>query len=83
MEGIRSIFRNIHFILHYKVKVEVKLSLQQAVEAHRGVRGRGSHIFYKIGSQMAVSLSVLRAREPFTPQENSWYSYLLEAESGP
>jgi hypothetical protein len=27
------------------VKVKVKLSLQQAVEAHRVMRHRGSHIF--------------------------------------
>jgi hypothetical protein len=33
----------------------------QAVEAHRVVRYRGSHIFYTIGSQMAVRPSALRA----------------------
>jgi hypothetical protein len=30
------------------VKKKVKLSLLQAVEAHRVVRGQGSHIFYTI-----------------------------------
>jgi hypothetical protein len=34
------------------------------------VRRRGSHIFYTIGSQMAVRLSALRAgRPPFTPKK--------------
>jgi hypothetical protein len=33
---------------------------------------------------MALSLSALRAGRPlFTPQEGSWYSFLLEAESTP
>jgi hypothetical protein len=37
------------------------------MEAHRVVRRRGAHIFYKIGSQMAVRLSVLRAGRPLPP----------------
>jgi hypothetical protein len=65
---------------HYHISegyfIKVKLSLKQAVEAHRIVRRRGSHIFYTIGSQMAV-------RSAFYPQEDSWYSFLLEAESTP
>jgi hypothetical protein len=36
------------------VKKKVKLSLQQAVEVHMVVRRRNSHIFWAIGSQMAV-----------------------------
>jgi hypothetical protein len=33
---------------------------------------------------MAVSLSALRAGRPLSPpQEDSWYSFLLEAESTP
>jgi hypothetical protein len=32
---------------------------------------------------MAMSLSALRARLRFTLQEDSWYSFLLEAESTP
>jgi hypothetical protein len=49
-------------LLHTKEKVE--LCLQYAVETHRVVRRRGSHIFYTIGSQMLVSLK----RHPtFTP----------------
>jgi hypothetical protein len=36
---------------------KVKQSPQQAVEAHRIVRRRGSHIFQRVGSQLAVRLS--------------------------
>jgi hypothetical protein len=39
----------------------------QAVEAHRVVRRRGSHIFYTISTQMAVKLSALRACRPLPP----------------
>jgi hypothetical protein len=54
---------------HLKVK-KGKLSLTQGVEAHRIVRRRGSHILVKIGSQMAVRMSALRARlPPFTPRK--------------
>jgi hypothetical protein len=44
-----------------------KGALEQAVEAHRVRRRQGSHIFYAIGSQMAVRLSVLRAGRPLPP----------------
>jgi hypothetical protein len=44
------------------------------------VRRRGSQIFYTIGSQMAVSLSALRA---VYDQEDPWYSFLLEGDSTP
>jgi hypothetical protein len=37
-------------------KKKVKLSLYQAVENHWVVRRQGSHIFYTIGSQIAVRL---------------------------
>jgi hypothetical protein len=47
----------------------VKLSLQQAVEARRFVRRRGSHIFQTIGSQMAMRLSALRAGRPLPPRK--------------
>jgi hypothetical protein len=45
-----------------KRKIKVKLSLLEVVEAHRFLRRRGSHIFYTIGSHMAVRLSALRPR---------------------
>jgi hypothetical protein len=32
---------------------------------------------------MAVGLSALRGPAPLYPQEDSWYSFLLEAESNP
>jgi hypothetical protein len=35
-----------------------------------------------IGTQMAVRLSALRAGRPL-PKEDSWYSFLLEAELTP
>jgi hypothetical protein len=37
------------------------------MEAHRVVRYRGSHIFYTVGSQMAMRLSALRAGRPLPP----------------
>jgi hypothetical protein len=49
------------------ISIEVKLSLKQAVEAHRVVRLRGSHIFWTIDSQMAVRLSALHVRRPLLP----------------
>jgi hypothetical protein len=52
------------------------------MEAHRVVRRRGSHIFYKIGSQIDEVVTCIR-KLAFTPQEDSWYSFLLEAESTP
>jgi hypothetical protein len=61
---------------------KINLSLQQDVEAHRVLTCRDSHIFYTISSQMAVRLSALRSGRPF-PREDSWYSFLLEAESIP
>jgi hypothetical protein len=37
------------------------------MKAHRVVRYRGSHIFYPVGSQMAVKLSALRTGRPLPP----------------
>jgi hypothetical protein len=47
--------------------VTLKLSLWRTMKAHRVVRRRGSHIFYTIGTQMAVRLSALRACRPLPP----------------
>jgi hypothetical protein len=41
--------------------------MEQAVEVHRVVRRRGSHIFETIDSQMAVRLPALRAGLPLPP----------------
>jgi hypothetical protein len=49
------------------VKMKVKLFLQQALEAHRIVKRQGSHIFFTVGSQMAVRLSALHASRPLFP----------------
>jgi hypothetical protein len=53
----------------------VKLYLKQAVEDHRVVRRRISHIFYTIGSQIAVRLSALRTGLALSPGKflgNTW-----------
>jgi hypothetical protein len=55
------------FIIIMTSSSKVKLFLQQAVEAHRIVRRRGSQIFKTIGSQMAVRLSALFVGRPFPP----------------
>jgi hypothetical protein len=48
-------------------KKEEKLFLEQATDACRVVRRRGSHILQTVGSQMAVRLSALRACLPLFP----------------
>jgi hypothetical protein len=53
--------------------------LVQAVEALTVAR---LPYFEICGSQMAARLSALRTAR-FYPQEDSWYSFLLEAESTP
>jgi hypothetical protein len=51
---------------------KVELSLEQAMETHRPLKRQGSQI-------LSVSFT---HRQPFTPsQKDSWYSFLLEAES--
>jgi hypothetical protein len=49
------------------------------VEVHRVIRSRGFHIFETTGSQMAVKS--LTHQPVFNPQEDSWYSFVLEVES--
>jgi hypothetical protein len=46
---------------------------------HRVVICRDSHIFWTIISQMVARLSALHFSQVYT-QEDSWYSFLLEAE---
>jgi hypothetical protein len=47
--------------------VFIRLSLQQAVMAHRIVGRRGFRIFWTVGLQMAVKLSVSRSGRPSAP----------------
>jgi hypothetical protein len=49
-------------------EIDSKVTPVQAVEALRVVRGWGSHIFQTFGTQMAASLSALRAGR-FLPPE--------------
>jgi hypothetical protein len=49
-------------LIPYKKSITVK-----GVEVHRVVRRRGSHIFYTIGSEMAMRLSALGAGLPLPP----------------
>jgi hypothetical protein len=60
-------------------KKKVKISLRQAVEAYRAVRRPGSHIFHTVDSV----INLTRRRAALYPQEDFWYSFLLEAESTP
>jgi hypothetical protein len=45
------------------------------------VRRRGSHIFLDNRLTDGSEVVSLTRRPPFTPQEDFWYSFLLEAES--
>jgi hypothetical protein len=54
LKGAEGYVLRYHCIIISPIKVKLKLSLKQAVEAHRVARRRGSHMFYTIGSQMAV-----------------------------
>jgi hypothetical protein len=68
-------------IQNYEV-IRSKAIPVKAVEVHMDVRRRGSHIFQTMGWQMAVRLSASRGGRPgfLYPQEDSWYSFLSEAE---
>jgi hypothetical protein len=57
--------------------------IQHATEDHKVMKRRDSHIFHTIGSEMAVRLSALRSGRPLLSQEDTSYSFLLEAESTP
>jgi hypothetical protein len=47
------------------------------------LRRRGSHIFLENPITDGGEVVGLTRRPPFTTQEDSWYSFLLEAESTP
>jgi hypothetical protein len=66
----------------YQYKVKGKVILVQVVEALRVARGRGYHIFRHRLTDGDKVVSPTR-RPLFTAQEDSWYSFLLEAESIP
>jgi hypothetical protein len=50
------------------------------MKAHRVLRRRGSHIFSDNRLTHGGKVVSLMRRQPFTHQEDSWYSFLLEAE---
>jgi hypothetical protein len=62
---------------------KVKLSLQQTVEVHRVVRRRGSHFLDTRLTDGVKVVSLTRLPAAVYSQEDSWYSFLLEAESTP
>jgi hypothetical protein len=57
---------------------KIVLSVWYAVQTHRTVKRRVSHIFQTIDSQMALRLSALHLCCPLPPQEDCWFSFLLE-----
>jgi hypothetical protein len=61
----------------------MKLSLQQTVEARRVVET--SRLPHFLGSRLTDGGEVvnLTQTDALNPQEDSWYSFLLEAESTP
>jgi hypothetical protein len=63
----------------------IELSLQQTVEVHRVVRRRGSRLPHFLDNWLTDGDEVvsLTRRPSFTPQEDSRFSFLLEAESTP
>jgi hypothetical protein len=54
-----------------KVEAKVELFMLEAVKAHRVVRRGGSHIAYKIDSQIAVRLPILRTGNALHPERSS------------
>jgi hypothetical protein len=64
-------------------QIQTLCKARKAVEAHRVVRRRGSHIFYTFGLTDGGEVVSLTLRPSFTPDEDSWYSFLLETESSP
>jgi hypothetical protein len=66
-----------------RLTYKVKISLLQVVEAHRFARGSGSKNF--LDKQLTDGGKVVSPTRwsTFTPQEDSWYSFMLQAESTP
>jgi hypothetical protein len=66
------------------IQKKVKLSLYEAVEAHRVVR-ETSRLPHSLDNRLRDGGEVvsLTGRPFFTPKEALWYSFLLEAESTP
>jgi hypothetical protein len=64
------------------LKVKCKVIPVEDVEAQRVVRGWGSHIFRHLAHIWRQGCQPY-APAAFYPQEDSWYSFLLEAESTP
>jgi hypothetical protein len=66
----KSIYAGFENLTAVTLKIKnVKLSLKGAVETHRVMRRRGSHIFQTTSSQMAVRSSALRAGRTFIPRK--------------
>jgi hypothetical protein len=81
---------NIHNAVHFSVRLvyiymyiyKGKVIPVQAVEALRVARGWGSHIFRHSAHRWWQGCQPY-APAAFYPQEDSWYSFMLEAESTP
>jgi hypothetical protein len=70
-----------HFVhTLWSTKLEGKVFPVQAVEALRVARGWGSHIFRHSAHRWWWCF-LPNAPAAFYPQKNSWYSFLLDAES--
>jgi hypothetical protein len=54
--------------------------IKQAVKARKVVRRQGFHISVYNRLTDGCEVVSLTRRSPFTPLEDSWYSFLLEAE---
>jgi hypothetical protein len=78
-----KLFYNIPFLILFYIKGKDKAIplTGQSIIDNKVVRRRGTQIFLTINLQMAVRLSALHAIRDFSPGKDSWYSFLLEAES--
>jgi hypothetical protein len=67
-------------ISYYDLSVKIKLSLKRKAIP---VTGRGGPQGCETSRLPHFLDNRLTRRPPFTPQEDSWYSFLLETESTP